>query len=70
MFDFCEPVYATDDEEFVHLVFDKFGQTEGKLVNIYLINKCTTDWLFFSIFSSILKKEGREKEEWVSKNGF
>ena len=36
-------------------------------VVIYRINKCTTKWLFFSLFSSLLKKREGENENQLEK---
>ena len=36
----------------------------------FLGYKYTKNWLLFSLFSSLLRKEGRIKEEYVSKTGF
>ena len=50
----------------------KYKEDSGYLIKlkrvvIYWINKCTTNWLFFSFFSPPDQKRGGEKENEIAK---
>ena len=63
--------------DWLHIVF-YYSQNKHKVIYFYrfldnewfLVYKCTMNWLFFTLFSSLLKNEGRKKGEWRSKNRF